>query len=155
MFPFNYVFSKPLHIIGVEFHKECYVGVCSMPWFQEVVLRTNIMQFGRYLPCTYFVGFHENSYSLHSLSLNNVFHMQWKELSTLSFSRKIYGSKCMISCYTLHACSQRFFYYWSFIVSLKLPLFSFKKQFTYTKINYNCTNFVMFQALAFSSSIYI
>ncbi len=88
MFPFNYVFSKPFHIIGVEFHKECYVGVCSMPWFQEVVLRTNIMQFGRYLPCTYFVGFHENSCSLHSLSLNNVFHMQWKELSTFTTTKK-------------------------------------------------------------------
>ncbi len=111
--------------IGVEFQKECYVGVCSMPWFQEVVLRTNIMQFGRYLLCTYLVGFHENSCSLHSLSLNNVFHMQWKELSTRSFSRKICGRKWMISCYTLHACSQRIFSDCSFIVSLKLPLFSF------------------------------
>jgi hypothetical protein len=91
--------------IGVEFHKECYVGVCSMPWFQKVGLRTNIMQFGRYLPCTYLVGFHENSCSLHSLSLNNVFHMQWKEVLTLFFFRKFCGSKWMISCYTLHACS--------------------------------------------------
>jgi hypothetical protein len=94
--------------INVELHKECYFVIYSTPWFQKVVLRTNIMQFHGYLPSTYFPSFHDFFCSLHSLSLNNGFHLQWKELWTLSSLRKICANKQMISCYNLNVITNRF-----------------------------------------------
>ncbi len=68
------------------------------------------------------------------LSLNNVLHMQWKDLKTMSSFGKKLCQQVNDSCYTLHAYSQSILFYLSFITSLKLPFFSIKNQFKYTKI---------------------
>lgn len=91
--------------IGVGSYKEHYPGVCSMPWFQKVVLKMIMMQFHIYLFSTYFMGFHENFCPFHSQSLNNVLHMQWKIFRTPSSCKTICANNQMISCYTLHVCN--------------------------------------------------
>ncbi len=102
--------------ICMEFHKEHYFVVYSMPWFQEVVLKTNIMQFCKYILCTYFLGFHENSCSFHSPSLNNVFTCNGKELWISSPCKKNCANKQMIS-YFFSCLQQLIRFDQSFIIS--------------------------------------
>ncbi len=50
------------------------------------------------------------------LSLNNVFHMQWKELRTLSIFFKNCANERMMSNSTLQACNQLILFDWNFII---------------------------------------